>query len=290
MHRNVETRIGRLVTDPELRRRFLERRSAMRTTNRFASIARLPFAALTLAPFPGLASAQASHGDEWRWSLTPYAWATDVDVNAELGGRQVVNDVIPVEDLLEDVDWTVQGRLEVQKGAFGLLLDVFFVSMSDEVDGLSLPQGAGTGNLDWTLDMTVADIAGTYDPEGDARGVSFLYGLRLIDQRAEVEAEFTTSGGTAQEHYEASETLIDALVGLRFRDELTSNLSIEAQLDASTGDTEHTWSVFPSLRYSFGNCGLVAGYRYLSIDFAEENDLDSELGLSGPLVGLSVSL
>ncbi len=262
----------------------------MRTTNPHAtSLLRTPLGALALTTFAGLGAAQ---DDEWNWNLTPYAWATDVAFDAELGGRQVVSETIPVEDLLEDIDLTFQGRVEAQRGAHGVLLDLFYVSMSDEVNGLALPKGAGTADLDWRLDMTIADVAGIYDPAGDRRGISFLYGARIIDQRVQVDADFTTSSGSSAEHYETGETLIDALVGLRFREDLTSNLSFQTELDASSGGTDYTWSAFPSLNYSFGGgrYALVAGYRHMTIAFEEEGDLDGEMSLSGPLFGVRVSL
>jgi len=255
---------------------------------------RVPLAALLTSSLASLGSAQLSttQDDGWRWEITPYVWATDVGIDTRLGGRQVVDTSIPVEDLIEDIDLTFQGRVEVGRGAHGLLLDVFYVSMSDEVNGFPLPQGAGTGDLDWKLDMTVADLAGTWDPEGDQRGFSFLYGVRILDQRADVDASFTTMSGTSQQSYEASETLVDALLGVRFRAELVNGLEFCTQIDASTGGTKHTWSAFPSLAWTPGNgwLSVLAGYRTMAIDFEESGELDTELTLSGPLVGLRASL
>lgn len=261
--------------------------SAVRPAPLFST--RFPLAALALLPMTGPASAQ---DDGWHWDLTPYAWATDVGIDTQLGGRQVVDATIPVEDLIDDIDLTFQGRVEAQHGEHGVLLDLFYVSMSDEVNTFQLPQGAGTGDLDWKLDMSVADVAGIYDPKGDRRGFSFLYGARIIDQRVEVDANFQTTSGNSSEHYEASDTLVDALVGVRFRGELTEHLTLSTQLDASAGGTDHTWSAFPSLTWSFGDgrYALMAGYRHMSVDFASEGDLDTDMSLSGPLVGLRMSL
>lgn len=264
--------------------------AALRSLRSLRSLrTRAPLGLLAVLTLSALSAAQ---DERWHWTLTPYAWATDVGIDTRLDGRQVVDETIPVKDLIEDLDLTFQGRIEVQKGAHGLLLDLFYVSMSDEVNGFALPQGAGTGDLDWTLDMTLADVAGIYDPEGDQRGLSFLYGARILDQRTKVDASFTTTSGTSAQTYEASSTLVDALLGLRYQGELTSHLSFQTQLDASTGGTDYTWSAFPSLTYSFGDgtCALVAGYRHMAVNFEDEGGLDTEMSLSGPVFGLRVSL
>ena len=250
---------------------------------------RTPLFLPALAPLALLASGGtlSAQDDAWRWSVTPYAWATDVGIDAALAGRTVVNETIPVEDLLEDIDLTVQGRFELARGAHGVLLDLFYVSMSDEVNGLVLPQGAGTADLDWRMDLTIADLAATYDPRGDGLGLGLLYGARVIDTRTEVEGDFTTTSGTQAQDYTSDETLVDALFGLSYRAEVGSNLRVQSQLDVSTGGTELTWSAFPSLSYTFGGgkYAFVAGYRHMQIDFEEEGGLESEMTLSGPLIG-----
>jgi hypothetical protein len=245
--------------------------------------------ALALSSVADSASAQDT---AWSWRLTPYVWATDVGVDIDLDGRQVVSETIPVEDLAEDLDATFQGRLEATRGQFGVCLDVFYVAMSDDVRGLPLPQGAGQANVDWEMEMAIVDLAATFDPSGDGQGLSFLCGARVIDQRADADAEFTTSSGVSNETYEAGETLIDALVGVRLKASVTERLTLQTQVDVSAGGTELTWSAFPSLSYAFGDGGaaLLAGYRHMEIAFEEAGGVESELSLSGPVLGLRMAL
>jgi hypothetical protein len=253
----------------------------------------IPRGSLVAAPLALalLSCASSAPADHWKWTVSPYAWATDVGVNVELDGRQVVDQTIPVNDLLDDIDLTFQGRVEAKRGAHCLALDVFYVAMSDTVRGLALPQNAGEADLDWTMDMTIADLVGVYDPRGDDQGLSFLYGARVIDQRATVEAEFTTPSGSVAERYRTSETLVDALAGLRFDHDLTSHLSYRLQVDVSTGSTELTWSIYPSLHWKLGDgsAACTAGYRRMSVDFKDEDGLATEMTLSGPVLGFRMS-
>lgn len=255
---------------------------------RATPIARWSLAAMAIATSSVTAVAR---DERWRWTVTPYVWATDVDVDVALDGRTVVDETIRVTDLIDDIDVTFQGRVEAKRGEHGVMLDVFYVSMSDDGNAFDLPQGAGTGNLDWKMDLTIADVAGIHDPDGDDLGFSFLYGARILDQRADVDARFTTSGGSSAENYRPSETLFDVLAGVRFGAQLTEGLRFQSQIDGSIGGTDFTWSAFPSLSYALGDgaFGLVAGYRTMTIDFQDEGGVESEMTLSGPVLGLDVS-
>ncbi len=248
-------------------------------------------AALALLLFAGARPAHAA-GD-WRFSITPYAWATDVGVSADVRGRTVVDEKIPVSDLLEDLDTIVQLRLEAMHRESGVSIDLFDVTLSDEVVDVALPGGAGTADLDSDMGMTILDVAGLYDPKGDGQGASFLYGVRVLNERATIDAAFETSPGTTvNEAYETDETYVDALFGARYTKRFTRHWGVQARADVSTGGTDFTYSVGPALSYAFGKLGqfgLSAGYRYMKVDFEDKNDVDTEMTLSGFLLGLRTS-
>lgn len=237
-------------------------------------------------------AAGAAHASPWMWTITPYAWATDVSVDSELDGRQVIDETIPVTDLMKDLRMILQGRVEAQKGANGVMLDLFYVALEDEASAIALPQSAGEAALDSRIDMSIIDVAGVFDPKGDRQGFGFTYGARIVDQRATIDGTFDlASGTTVQKQFETHETLVDGLIGLRYRRRLTPHLSLQMQADASTGGTDYTWSAFPSLGYTFGDgtYGVVAGYRSMTINFKDDGDLDTEMLLSGPVLGFRMS-
>jgi len=230
---------------------------------------------------------------DWTFSLTPYAWGTDIGMKADLDGRQVVDQKVPVSDLVKVLDTTVQGRFEAQYKSVGLSLDVFDVNLSDNVNGVPLPQNAGSANLSTEVGMTIFDVTGLFDPKGDLQGVQLLYGTRILDNRASVDVTFQPAPGVSmQEHYDGSETLVDGLIGLRYTKRFTRHWSLTTRADVSTGGTDYTWSAGPSVAYAFGSMGrhgLTVGYRTMKIDFEDQNGLDSRMTLSGFLVGLRSS-
>ncbi|MDM7914393.1 MAG: hypothetical protein QUU85_03890 [Candidatus Eisenbacteria bacterium] len=251
-------------------------------------------AALASASLACLLGAAPAGGAPWGFRLTPYVWATDVSVEARLDGRQVVDEDIPVSELVDVLGTIFQTRAEVQYGRFGAAADLFDVTLSDERTGVALPEGAGTTDLKTDFGMTIFDFAATYDLPQPVEGLGLLAGIRLLDERTTVDATIHPGSEVASTRsYEADDTIIDALVGLRFRGRLTGHWGVEAQADISTGGTDYTWSLAPAVSYSFGKTGhygISAGYRILKADFEEDHGFDADMTLSGFLLGIRASI
>jgi hypothetical protein len=349
MHRNVESLIGRLATDPQLRRRFAQ--------DPFATLAELGAAGLELTevevealsatdpaafrrfagaldrrlrrtapitppdpttpgetpmrPNPcrnrrnrrarrtlGLAAvivaawAAESRASDWRWTLTPYAWTTDVGVDVAVGDETLVAEEISVTELLEDVDTLAQVRLEAQKGAHGLFADLFDVTLSEEATTAALPSGAGDATLTPEMGMTILEVGAIYDPSGDRRGFQLLYGARVLDERATIGVELRRAdGSTASRELEVDETFVDALAGFRWIRPLSKRFTWQVQADVSKGGTELTWSAGPTLACALGENGkhaVTAGYRRMVVDFDTADAVDAKMTLSGFLAGLRI--
>lgn len=244
----------------------------------------------TLLLFTG---ASAANAGDWSWTLTPYAWATDIGVDVKIADRTVVDEEIPISDLLEDLDTIAQIRVEAQRGKHGVMVDLFDVTLSDELIGVELPDGAGDAALKSDVGMTIVDLAALYDPKGDKQGFSFLYGTRILNQRATVDATFQLGpSSSVVRNYETNETFVDALIGARLHKQFSRRWSYQMQADVSLGGTEYTWSAGPSVSVAIGNTGrysITAGYRRMKIDFEDEGELDPEMTLSGALIGFRIS-
>jgi hypothetical protein len=247
-----------------------------------------------LAALSLLTSSVPAQAAGWGFTVTPYMWATGIGVDAQLDGREVVSKNIPVSDLLEDLDTIFQMRMELTYGPFGIAADGFDVSLSSEKNGVALPPpGSGTADLDNSAGMSIVDVAGTFDPSADRSGFGLLGGTRILNQRATVDAVLAPAPGiTVAQSYETHETLVDGLIGARFRHRLWRGLGVQMQADASTGGTDYTWSVAPTLTYAFGpvgRYGVEAGYRRMKIDFQDDDGLDAQMTLSGAVLGFRLS-
>jgi hypothetical protein len=243
-----------------------------------------------LAAAIALVASGGAAADEWQYSVTPYVWATDVGIDVALRDRSLVDETVPFEDLLEDLVSAAMLRAEAMRGAHGMAIDLFDVTLADDTGRVALPGGSGAEvALDAEIGLSLFDLEGVYDPEGDGLGLALLYGARVIDQREDVTAQvFTGDDLVASARKVADERYIDALVGLRYTGELGGRWGYELTADVSTGGTQMTWSAYPSFNYRFGDreqYAVTAGYRHLSVDFDTDPGIDSDMALSGYLVG-----
>jgi hypothetical protein len=241
-----------------------------------------------------LTACTAAQAEGWQWSVTPYLWATDTGVDVRVRDTTLVDTTIPFEDLLKDIKAVAQFRAEAMHGAHGLALDLFNVALSPETATVNVPGDSGAqATIDADIGMTIFDLTGVYDPRGDGKGLRFSYGARLISQREELDASLSMGGNAGPAaHYEADDTYLNALVGVRYTKQISARWSYTLNADIGTGGTDLTWSVGPYVGYSFGDEGqyrLIGGYRHLVVDFKDEAETDMELTLSGFLVGFRIA-
>jgi hypothetical protein len=261
-----------------------------RNDTRNSQITTARTAALGVAILLLLSMGATARADDWKFDITPYAWVTDIGLDASLGARPIVDTRIPASDLIAVLDTIFQGRFEVSHGSFGAMADVFDVALSDEVSGIALPKGGA--DLKSDVGMSILDFAGVYDPKADDQGLSFLFGTRLLNERATIDASLGLAAGTTvSETYVTDDWMVDGLAGVRFRKRVSHHWGYEIAADVSTGGTDYTWSVRPQVSYAFGKAGryeVNAGYRRMVIDFQDDGSFDAQMTLSGALLGFRI--
>lgn len=240
-----------------------------------------------------LAASTVAGANEWNLSVTPYLWATDTGIGLTIVDRELVDATIPFADLLQDVQAVAQLRAEAMRGAHGLSLDLFTVELADHGDRIALPDPvSGELVLDSQVGMTILDLAGVYDPDGDGLGLSLTYGTRVLSLRADFDAEYTPAGEpVVAAAYDTDDRFVDGLVGLRYAGLLSGNWRYELAADLSAGDTDYTWSVAPAVGYRFGDSDqytFTAGYRHMVVDFDTPATVDLDMALSGFLLGFRI--
>jgi hypothetical protein len=258
----------------------------LRTRRPIAISLRLALVALALA-------APATAGD-WSFTVTPYAWATDVGADVEIDDREVADVEIGIEDLVDKVDVTAQLRFEARHGRHGLAADLFFVGLEGDGREIALPAVPVPASVDGELGLTVLDAAGTFNPRGDGQGFTLVYGARLLDRDFTVDASLPVAPGVSiAREYEVSESLVDALVGARFAGRGGARFSYELRANVSSGGSELSWDGFAAVGYTLDAAGrytLLAGYRHLDVEFEKDDAtpgaVEAEVTLSGFVAGL----
>lgn len=242
------------------------------------------------------AVAPVSAGD-WKWSITPYAWATKLDIEVSVDDQQLASGEMSLGDLLEDTQFTAQIHFEGQKQRHGLMLDVFRVDLSDDGRTFALPvPPGGSATAAGDFDLTIVEAGGIYNPRADGTGFALLYGVRAIERTADIDARFDLAPGMSlSRHYDVGEWLVDAMLGVRYAGRFARHWSYEARADASAGDTNLTWSAGAGLGYSFGDTDrytLLVGYRHMDFDFDKDHRVvttNIDATLSGFLTGFRFS-
>lgn len=246
----------------------------------------------TLAGLAGTLLALAAPAAHAQWRFTPYVWASDVSADVALNGATVVDAHIPFSDLLKDVDRALMLRIEAQRGRFGAMADLFYVGMSKDGTQVTLPNGA-PATLDARMDLTVLDLSASYALRSAEQGFALTAGTRIIGEGTELRLVIPTAPtGSTTEEIEASDLLLNGIVGFRYRRRLTARLSMEAHGDVGAGETDLTWSGGSEMAFALGTTrryALHAGYRTLSIAFKEHDDVQSDVRMSGLLAGFRVA-
>jgi hypothetical protein len=262
----------------------------MNSNARFSS--RISRTAALLAAFV-LGAAADVRAQGWNWNVTPYVWTTDVGVNVSLGGRPVVDKTIAFADLIKDLDMATQVRVEASRGRFGLMTDLFDVRLSTADQQLSLPMAGGAkAAFNSKISMTIVEAGATYSPQGAGRGLSLLFGSRMLSQRAAIDARFADAPESTTEHHESNDFLVDALAGAQFDGRLSNRWGYRVRGDISAGGTKHTWSGGADLAYRLDRNGrytATAGYRRMVVAFDSEQSINTDMTLSGLVAGVRVS-
>lgn len=257
--------------------------------NRFTPLALL--ALVTALGFSGPASA----GD-WQWTITPYAWLTDVGVDATVNDRDLSGGEVDGADLLSKLDMTLQLHLEGQGGRHGVLFDLTYLDLGGDRVVSDLPGILpGTVELEGDFSTTIAEVGGIYNPRGDGTGFALLYGARIIDVDLEIDADFS-SVLLDDRIYHSGGTLYDGMLGARWVGALSERWTLRLRGDVSSGGTELIWNALGGVGYSFGREGrytALAGYRHMAAEFDEDDaraEVETEVTLSGAFVALAIRL
>lgn len=237
--------------------------------------------AALLALFPIL-SAMANEGasDPLRWSMTPYLWMPKVTVDVALADTNLGGD-ISFADILDTIDAGLMLHTEGGKGQWSVFADLTYVEASDSIESTLL-------RIESSNEQLFLDAALAWHPHGIDSPFNIFGGLRYasLDTRYNFFAvpndNLLTSRRSKADYY-------DALLGLRYRFNLSERWSLDTRGDASFGDSEGTLLARASLAYTVGakrQNRLLVGYQYKQMEF-RENDVTTEIRLQGPVAGFN---
>ena len=232
---------------------------------------------------PSLTEAQpvattAESGREVRAAL--YGWGSALDGDVTLRGFNVpVNSGF--DDVLDNLDYAVMGVVEIGRGKWSFLADLFLAQL-----------GASSSKRDLDYDIQLNQFMGnftiTYNVINDPRmRFDMFAGARVNSLDADLDITRTgilrelTFSGTD------SKTWVDPVIGARFQQELSDWFFVRALADIGGFgvSSDLTWQALAALGYHISDAASVAiGYRGIGTDY-EDGDFGYDVVSHGLFLG-----
>ncbi|HET7794180.1 MAG TPA: hypothetical protein VFL64_12425 [Rhizobacter sp.] len=257
------------------------------------------------------ASAQAAppaNDGQWHFSLTPYLWLPNVNSTLKYplppGGGGSADAETGPNSYLENLQSLLMLSGEARRNEWAIVSDLVYLNFGDEDSQVSSVGGPGAGisiprerNLGTRTDLKgwTWMVAGSYTAvRTEAATLDVLAGMRLLHIQGSLDwtldASIPGSGFTFARtgSVERSETLVDAIVGVRgrvwFGDD--GKWFLPYHLDVGAGESKFTYQAVAGVGYAFGWGEVQLAYRELSWEQPDDKFVQ-KLRFSGPALGLS---
>lgn len=265
----------------------------------------MPFFILMMALLPAhsvIAQQSTSASNAWQFGASIYGWFPDIAGETVFTQPEGSSDFkIDIENILDNLEFTLMGIVDVRKGPWGLVTDVIYMDVGGSesgtreasIGGNQIPVGAAADvNLD--IESWIWTIAGYYRAlEQSGGSLDVLAGARYLDVKQSVNWNVTGNVGPIpapgrQGAAMAELSNWDFILGLRGR------LAFGAQkiwfvpyyFDLGAGDSDFTWQGIAGLGYAFKWCEVTAVWRYLYYDLPSDKPI-RDMNFSGPAIGIT---
>ena len=246
----------------------------MTLQSRITSLALLIFFLLPAA------TALAQDSSEFSWSITPYLWASDTALDLSVVDTEInAGTEIKFSDLLDVLETAFQIHVEGGKGNWSGFGDFTYIETSDTIARPLL-------DIATNSKQTFLDAALAYWPEGVGSQLNVYGGLRYsgFDDRY----TFLLGVDPLVERRSSSD-YYDALIGARYRFDLSERWALLTRGDVSFGDSEGTWLAQGLFAYTVGGRQqnrIMFGYQYKVAEF-DDGSIVTEFTYNGPMAGFN---
>lgn len=234
--------------------------------------------------------------EPWRLRLEPHAWAPNIPIKVTRGDESRKG-TITLDDLLDSLNWVVEGAVQVRKGPFGAYID--FVAMDldfkpDILDGaIETDLDDKVFFLDYGLSFEAGRIAFSDNSDGPGVLIEPYAGLRTLTDSFKLDV---SAFGDSLADEEVELTFTTPVAGVRTYWDLTERWKLFGSadiggFDAFGQDVHRTYQGVGSVGYKFGLFDIPttfsAGYRAVYIDF-RKGGTKLEIWAHGPQLALTL--
>lgn len=211
------------------------------------------------------ASATSSLSDQWRFSVTPYAWGMGIRGSISQNGTSLGEVKLSTGDVLSDLKMAAMLVVEARRGRYGIYLDGMYGDL-----GTSASRVVGRADLtaNTRLAMTMLTVAPTFNIQSSpSLQLDGLVGARVMWQNAKTTISLPQSGQSVSES--SNLQLAAGIAGVKGRYNFeNSKYFVPFYLDVGAGQS----SSFTSQAYlgvgrtfDWGDVSLVAKNVYYQL-------------------------
>ena len=205
-------------------------------------------------------AAPAAHGDDWRWSVTPYVWFSGMD------GKFAITPALPTVEVKQDfgdifdtTQLALLGKVEAAKGRLHLLADLSYGDIGNAAV-INNPNFPNLAAASVDTETFVGNFAAGYRvSEADNYSVDLIGGIRYTFTKLDLNIN-ATSGAVLTSGED--ENWGDVFAGVRGEVAISPHWSLTGYGDLGAGLSDYTWQVYGAANYQLNqNWTFFGGYR-----------------------------
>jgi hypothetical protein len=235
-------------------------------------------------PSPTASTSSSSVSEQWRFSVTPYAWGMGIRGSVSHNGTSLGKVKLTTGDILSDIKMAAMLVAEARRGRFGLYLDGMYGDLGKSTSSVA---GRDDLNSNTSVTMSMLTLAPTYNlvttPSLQLDG---LVGARVMWQSASTSISFPQTGQSVSES--SNLQLAAGIVGIKGRYNFdNSKYFVPFYVDVGAGQS----SSFTSQAYlgvgrafDWGDVSLVAKNVYYQF---KPNQTNVDLNMFGAALAVT---
>lgn len=227
---------------------------------------------------------ESSDAGDWKFNLAPfYLWAVAMDGEMTTGTTGPTPIVAEFSDIVSGLEALFTVHFEgMHKVGWGFLIDASYINIGDQ-------QLTPDGTLDVDFTTVMTEVAAVYRFSLGANALDLIGGIRYYSLENDVNLIGFPPG--YPNRVKMSQDWLDAMVGARYIWFIKDKWNFKARGDIGLGGSDLSWNLAGLFEYQpRKHVSLLAGYRYMSIDYEDGSGADLfkyEVTMHGPLLGVN---
>jgi hypothetical protein len=218
--------------------------------------------------------------DTWENRVSVYGWLAGIDGTTRFPIDNPAPIEVDVSDIIDDINMVFMGNYEGRSEKWSVLTDVVYLDLGDS---RSVGTALGSARAGLDIKSWVVHAAFGYAlPAPKSTPVNLIAGVRYLSLDGELEASLGNGPGRSASE---SESVTDAIVGVRGQVSLNENWFLPYHADLGAGGSDYSYQLFGGVGYRAGALDFEIGYRHIYFDLGDDRFM-KEFQISGPALGL----